>query len=98
MSPTCSRHAELKFCLLLSAALVVTYSVIDSRKNKVSPKCLMCCKSFYCFVIAKLLIISLREKENNTKNCIIVREGRENLVLRGESVSCEKAFQSNIKA
>lgn len=49
-------------------------------------------------MIAKLLIICLREKENNTKNCIIVREGREELVLRGESVSCEKAFQSNIKA
>lgn len=76
---------------------MVTHSVIDSRKNKVSPKCLMCCKSFYCFVIAKLLIICLREKENNTKNCIIVREGRENLVLRGGVFLVKKRFRVILK-
>ena len=76
---------------------MVTHSVIDSRKNKVSPKCLMCCKSFYCFVIAKLLIICLREKENNTKNCIIVREGRENLVLRGRVFLVKKRFRVILK-
>ena len=75
----------------------MTHSVIDSRKNKVSPKCLMCCKSFYCFVIAKLLIICLREKENNTKNCIIVREGRENLVLRGRVFLVKKRFRVILK-